>query len=376
MHGPARAAVVDRLLRENPGARAIHHDLREIAADLVLRVVRDADLVHEHTLIRLAHGCISCTVREDLLPELLRQAASEPSLLIVELWDSVEPRSVVEAIAVGSAGELRITAVLAALDPELTPVDLCRDEALSEVGKVGSRGDRRHFAEVLARQIEYATALVLPEVLPYPLPPVEQESLALCRDVLGHLAPLTPVHLPDDSLPRLTGAALCVTELAARVDPATAQFPGESATTAATTVVWRRSGPLHPNRFFDVVDELAAGTVRSRGRFWVDNRPNRMLAWEAAAGVVTVADAGPWLASLPDTAWESLPPVRRAAAALDWSPEHGDRVQHLVFTGPDLDRDQLHALLDACLLTPAELTTPWRVDSDDPFARLLDQETA
>src|SRR4051794_28776888 len=131
MHGSARATVVDRLLRENPGSKAVHHDLREIAADLVLRVVRDADLVHEQTLVRLAHGCISCTVREDLLPELRRYAAAEPPLLIVELWDSIEPRSVAEVIGHHGGGDLRITAVLTALDPELTPSDLCRGERLT-----------------------------------------------------------------------------------------------------------------------------------------------------------------------------------------------------------------------------------------------------
>jgi len=48
------------------------------------------------------------------------------------------------------------------------------------------------------------------------------------------------------------------------------------------------------------------------------------------------------------------PPTRRAAAALDWHPEHGDRCQHLVFTSPGLDREGLVRLLDSCLLTDAE----------------------
>ncbi|GAA1167143.1 hypothetical protein GCM10009654_25140 [Streptomyces hebeiensis] len=51
-----------------------------------------------------------------------------------------------------------------------------------------------------------------------------------------------------------------------------------------------------------------------------------------------------------------VPPVRRAAAALDWHPKHGDRCQHLVFTSPGLDRDGLARVLDYCLLTDAEYT--------------------
>ncbi|MER7198325.1 GTP-binding protein, partial [Streptomyces sp. NPDC000188] len=58
--------------------------------------------------------------------------------------------------------------------------------------------------------------------------------------------------------------------------------------------------------------------------------------------------------SLPDAAWDMVPPVRRAAAALDWHPQHGDCCQHLVFTSPGLDRDGLAEILESCLLTDAE----------------------
>lgn len=68
-------------------------------------------------------------------------------------------------------------------------------------------------------------------------------------------------------------------------------------------------------------------------------------------------------ASLPDAAWDLVPPGRRAAAALDWHPEHGDRCRHLVFTSPGPDRDGLASLLDSCLLTDAEYAagrTAWQ----------------
>ncbi|MEO3856660.1 hypothetical protein [Acrocarpospora sp. B8E8] len=65
------------------------------------------------TEVQLAHGCVTCTVRQDLLPQLVRHTGTTP-LLIADLWDSVEPRSVAEV----PAGEerLRLTRVLTALD--------------------------------------------------------------------------------------------------------------------------------------------------------------------------------------------------------------------------------------------------------------------
>ncbi|WP_433225594.1 CobW family GTP-binding protein [Microtetraspora malaysiensis] len=364
LHSSARTATVDRLLSEHPGSVALHHDLHAVSSDRVRRVVRDATAVLDMTEVRLAHGCVTCTVREDLLPQLLRMADAA-SLLIVDLWDSVEPRSVAEAIDCDeTAGILRLTSVLTALDAEGMPVDITRGDRLSETGKQAARGDRRYLAEVLARQIEYATGLVLHGG--------DEEDGDLSRTVLAHLAPVTPVH-EITALPRPTGAALCTAVLAERVDPATAQLPCDAQDDEITTVVWHDVRPLHPARLFDAVDELVTSSVRSRGRYWLASRPDRLLAWDAVAGVVSVEDAGPWLAALPAAAWEMISPARRVAATLDWHPVSGDRVQHLVFTGPDLDRERIHELLDSCLLTRDEERGGPGAWSryDDPFAPIL-----
>ncbi|GGL53766.1 CobW family GTP-binding protein [Planomonospora parontospora] len=370
LHAPARTAAVDRLLHDHPGAVAIHHDLREVVRERVERVVRDRSGILDLAEVRLAHGCVTCTVREDLLPELIRRAATA-SLLIVELWDAVEPRAVAEAVDCEEAhGVLRLTSVLTALDAVHMPIDITRGDRLAETGQVAAAGDQRFLAEVLARQIEYATGLVLHGG--------DTEDEELSRAVLDHLAPVTPVF-GDDALPEVTGAALCTGMLAERIDPATARLPVDARTDEITTVVWHRLRPLHPARLFETVDELVTTSVRSRGRFWLATRPEQMLAWDAVAGVVSVEDAGPWLAALPQAAWEMVSPARRAAAALDWDEVTGDRVQHLVFTGPDLDPGHVHALLDSCLLTEEEMlagSDAW-AGYDDPFTGVLDlKETA
>lgn len=358
LHASARTAAVDRLLRRHPGAVAIHHDLRSIDTGRIRRVVRDVSGTLAHAEVRLAHGCVTCTVREDLLPELLRRAGTA-SLLIVDLWDSVEPRPVAEGLAREEA--VRLACVHTALDAEHMPVDVCRGDRLSETGHAAG-GDQRFLAEVLARQIEYATSLSLHGG--------DAEDTELAAAVLGHLAPHTPILTG----PEIADAALCVHELAERVDPATAQLPADAQTGEITTLVWHRLRPLHPSRLFEAMDELVTTTVRSRGRFWLANRHQRMLAWDAVAGAVSVEDAGPWLAALPEAAWDLVAPARRAAAALDWNPIVGDRVQHLVFTGPDLDRDRITSLLDSCLIDHDDAlpgAAEW-AGHDDPFAPMLD----
>ncbi|MFG1706622.1 CobW family GTP-binding protein [Nonomuraea sp. M3C6] len=365
LHADARTAAVDRLLAEHPGSVAIRHDLRTAARGHVRRIVRDASGVLDGADVWLAHGCVPCAVREDLFLQLVRLAPTA-TLLVVDLWDSAEPRAVAETIdADKGQSSLCLTAVITALDAWHMPIDITRGDRLPRSGLPGA-GDERHVAEVLVRQIEYATALVLVGG--------DAEDAELSAAVLGHLAPCTPVHLMSDGLPQVSGPALCTRELAERIDPATALLPCESRTGEVTTVVWHRLRPLHPLRLFHATERLAAWSVRSRGRFWLASRHDRLLGWDAVAGEVSVRDVGTWLAALPETAWDTHSPARRAAAALDWNPIVGDRVQHLIFIGPDLDRERIHTLLDSCLLTREEALAGSDVWSgyDDPFALVLD----
>ncbi|MFC9063503.1 GTP-binding protein, partial [Streptomyces sp. NPDC057074] len=159
---------------------------------------------------------------------------------------------------------------------------------------------------------------------------------------------------PSSELARAALAGFDVESAAAAQHPACALLPAEADAHGVTTLVWHRRRPFHPGRLYAALEDLTCAAARSRGRFWLADKADMLLHWDAAGGALCVEGAGPWLASLPDAAWDLVPPVRRAAAALDWHPEHGDRCQHLVFTSPGLDRDGLDRLLESCLLTDAE----------------------
>ncbi|TCR11574.1 GTP-binding protein [Streptomyces sp. BK205] len=171
-------------------------------------------------------------------------------------------------------------------------------------------------------------------------------------DASGTLYPLRPS--PRSALARAALAGFDVESAAAAQHPACARLPAEADAHGVSTLVWHRCRPFHPERLYEALEDITCAAARSRGRFWLADKPDVLLHWDAAGGALCVESVGPWLASLPDAAWDMVPPVRRAAAALDWHPEHGDCCQHLVFTSPGLDRDGLERLLESCLLTDAE----------------------
>ncbi|MER5663423.1 GTP-binding protein [Streptomyces mirabilis] len=358
LHADARQAAVARLLADVPGSVALHHDLATAAAGTVVRTIRDATGIVSAGEAPLVNDCACCALREDLVPELRRLAdAGLTRLAVVELWDSVEPKAMAEVVA---AGGLRLTSVITAVDPALLLPYLANGDDLAEVGLAAAATDRRTVADTFARQLEYAPVLAVA---------ASEQADDEDRALLAQLHPTARQVLIDtldvtdgEARSGRTGSALVdaafagfdVEAAAAAQHPACALLPAEADEAGVGTLVWHRRRPFHPERLYAALEDLTCAAARSRGRFWLADRPDTLLHWDAAGGALCVESAGPWLASLPDAAWDMVPPVRRAAAALDWHPEHGDCCQHLVFTSPGLDREGLELLLESCLLTDAE----------------------
>ncbi|WP_435843692.1 CobW family GTP-binding protein [Streptomyces fructofermentans] len=347
LHSDARKEVVDRLLRSVPGSVALHHDLAGAAEGTLRRLVRDASGQLSCGDAPLVNDCACCALREDLVPELERMAADGVTgLAIVELWDSVEPRTMAEVVAAHGGDALELTNVMTAVDPALVLPCLANGDDLAEAGLAAAATDQRTVGDTWARQLEYAPVLALVDSV---------EADDGDRALLAQLHP-TARRVPAGSreLAQLAFAGFDVEAAAAAQHPACARLPHEAEEAGVTTLVWHRRRPFHPERLYQALEDLCCSAARSRGRFWLADRPDTLLSWDAAGGALCVENAGPWLASLPDAAWDMVPPIRRAAAALDWHPEHGDCCQHLVFTSPGLDRDGLSQLLESCLLTDDE----------------------
>ncbi|MFF5874580.1 CobW family GTP-binding protein [Streptomyces californicus] len=346
LHAEARREVVDGLLRDVPHSVALHHDLSSAGGGTVRRSLRDAGGELASDEARLVNDCACCALREDLVPELERLAGDgRTRLAVLELWDSVEPKSMAEVIAAHTEAA-EVTNVFAAVEPALVLPCLSNGDDLAETGLAAAVTDRRTVGDTWARQVEYAPVLAVT-----PNPAADEEDRALLRQ-LHPTARQFAARSVD--LARCAFAGFDVEAAAAAQHPACALLPQEADEAGVSTLVWRRHRPFHPERLFDALEEVSCAAARSRGRFWLADRPDTLLSWDAAGGALCAENTGPWLASLPDAAWSMVPPYRRAAAALDWHPEHGDRCQHLVFVSPGLDREGLTGLLDSCLLTDEE----------------------
>ncbi|MBB0244997.1 cobalamin biosynthesis protein CobW [Streptomyces alkaliphilus] len=389
LHRDARRAVVRRLLREVPGAVALHHDLSAAPGGTVRRTLADGTGLTDSGETPLVNDCACCALREDLVPELERLAdGGLCRLAVVELWDSVEPRSMAEVVAAHGHGRFELVGVTCAVDPALVLPCMGNGDDLAEAGLAAAPGDQRVVADTFARQLEYPPVLVLADGSEESTPGTDAAggADAAGTDVLtgpdpADLELLTQLHptarripVTDPGLVAALTAGFDPAAAAARQHPACALLPQEADAHGVTTHVWRARRPFHPARLHEALEDLACAAARSRGRFWLANRPDTLLSWDAAGGALCVDNLGPWLAALPDAARDMVPAERLAAAALDWDPEVGDRGQLLAFVSPELDVDGVTELLDSCLLTDGEYAAgpeAWR-RLDSAFDELLD----
>lgn len=340
-------------MRAWPGSALVRHDLRDPGRGVVRRWV-DGEL----TVLELAHGCVSCTLREDLLPLLERLGGR----VVVHLDAALEPEAVCLSV---SRLDVRVEAVVTAVDRVTWLADATGADTLADRGLSAGEDDDRTVAQVVVGQAEFADALVL----------VGEDDGPALDAVLDRLSPLAPRrHRNALDVPELL-AAIPEDARRGRVDDGfgallRGQPPLEPASGVAVVHFVERR-PFHPMRLHDALDVLLVGVVRTRGRVWVASRPDAALWLESAGGGLAVGNRGPWLAAVDD--WSEVPAERRAAASAMWDPCYGDRSQELLVITSTARAGEITAALRDALVTDEELALIDEVEFVDPFAERHDE---
>ena len=379
-----RTAQAAAPLLDRPGTVVVHHDVRGLGQGVVLRTVREqrpGGVVESTAAIELAHGCLSCTLRLDVLP-LLRTLARRDDVrrIVLQLDPALEPEHLCWAFeevvldtgddAEETAGDwVQVAGVLVAVDAGSWLDAATGEETMDDRGLAATADDERTLAQVAVGQVTAADAVLVAGEAEDPW------AAARLTAVLDRLVPGAPRARLGGTHPDELLAALPATAKRGRMptphDPLLAGQPPLDAVADVQLVHFSASRPFSPLRLHDAIDVLLAGVVCSRGRLWLASQPDRSIWLESAGGGLRIGDAGPWLATLADDAelWSQVDPERSAAAALRWDPLYGDRDVELVVLTHRQSPELITAALTAALLTDAELAAgedTWRT-MPDPF---------
>lgn len=366
--------VARSLLRDD--TVVVHHDLDLVHEGVVRRTVTTMESGRERTrvgILELAHGCISCTLREDLLPLLRRlHARSSVQRIVLHLDRRLEPEAVcwaIEHVVVsGVVGQLdgtasrdvRVEAVITCIDAQSWLDDATGDEALD---------DDRTVAQVAVGQVDFADALVVSGSAG------DGWQQARLHAVLARLAPGAPIAWDVDGLDveRLlmeipSGARRG--ELTNANSPLLRGQPPLSHDCGVMIVEFSANRPFHPERLHEAIDVLLDGVVTARGRVWVATQPDEALWLESAGGGLRVASADRWLAAMTPAEQDQLPTARRAMAALCWDERFGDRHSSMVVLVHAADPSDIDRTLQWALVTDEELADEAAWESwPDPFGQ-------
>jgi G3E family GTPase len=314
-------------------------------------------------MVEMSNGCICCTLREDLLLEV-RKLARERRFdqLVIESTGISEPLPVAETFTFSDEDGASLSDV-ARLDTMVTVVDAFNflkdygsQDSLEQRGESMGEEDERTVVDLLVEQVEFCDVLVVNK-----LDLVTQQQRERLQAILRRLNPrarIVGAEFGRVPLDQVLGTGLFDFEQASQAPGWLQELRGEHVPETEqygiASFAWRARRPLHPQRFFALINTEWPGVVRSKGFFWLASRPAQAGSWSQAGGVCRHGLAGKWWAAVPRERWPQ--DAESMQLILDqWDDNVGDARQELVLIGMDMDIPALRARLDACLLDAAEM---------------------
>lgn len=318
------AAVAVGLQWDLPNAVAINHAI-DPARQVLTRIVSDMSGVLEREEIELEHACVTCAIREDIVPTIERCARDGRwKSVIAHLPVGAEADQVCAVVHYDTrmARHFRIASTICALDGSSITTDLLGDTLLRELERHSAEDDTRGVGEVACAQAEFADLVVLTEA-------VEPAG----RDLVRTLA--RPDATIVDGAEHVSGS-LATSSLhdhdraLAWIDPTY----DDTLPAPASDEVWRldlRSPrAFHPERLFRDLEKLAGEDYfRSRGCFWLPSRPGKALVWDGSGGQLSIGTGRPWGRRAPFT--------RLVLTGVGEPPAGVERVFEELLLGPDME---------------------------------------
>jgi G3E family GTPase len=349
----SRNSAASSLAQALPGTPVVLHDLLDDGV-VIRRVHRDEHLVEQETSV-LEHGCLSCTVRFDLAPTLLRLAEGGTTRAIVGLPPGTTAQNAIDGLHTIAPRAFTIDTVALAARPDDVEDQLWDHHTLFESGYTAVAEDGRTPGEFLIGEFLFAdTTLIATSNL---LPP-DPDALARGIQLISELAPhaclvpafttvsTTDLGTYDDAAARarsLPGAILTSAQSSHLPPPLVAQQSASPSSPASTTPAIFRTfehridRPLHPDRFRTALGAISEGCCFVRGSVWIAGMPDTRIAVHGVGPRIALGNSGTW---------------SHEASRGKWC-----RGTHIALTGDDLDDADIINLLEACALTDQELRT-------------------
>lgn len=410
--GAGKTTLLHHILLNREGMRigVVANDMNEVNIDAALLSgegeIGISRIDDKSGLVELSNGCICCTLREDLLVELIALAKSNKfDYLIIESSGISEPLPVAEVFTFADENTREKLSDYAVLDTTVTIIDAYNffldfqsTDSLADRKLALYDTDERNVVDLLTDQIEFADVLILNKVDMF-----ENAStdLAHVRGLLQKLNPEARIIESQYSkvdLKQVLNTGLFSFEKADAAPGWLKEMRGEhvpeSLEYEVSSFVFRARRPFHPERLNQLIQSARQGVlrsvVRSKGFFWlaVAGGMADLAMWAQAGRIWQLTTGRPWWATVPFDEWpedvklavfgtneekQDLSKSGISSAIVPggggWSEKWGDRGIEIVFIGIRMHHEEVQNALNAALVTDEEFAAGPEVweEYEDPF---------
>lgn len=383
--GSGKTTLLNHILSNQEGYKVavIVNDIGEVNIDASLIQRGGTVTEKDENLVPLSNGCICCTLKVDLMKQIVTLASSGRfDYILIEASGICEPGPIAGSICMldGTDRNSQIPAV-AYLDSITTVVDAKRmaDEFGSGKSLLNKDLEEDDIENLLVEQIEYCTTIVLNKI-----DEVTPEEKA---DVLAVIRALQPeAEIIETTFGKVEAGKILSTN---KFDyEEILESPGwmkamaghehedddnnddhehhhehehehghhhhhhehgETEEYGIATFVYENVKPLSKAKFEEFVfAHYPKEIIRAKGIFWIKEDPDTAYIFETSGRQKTATDDGKWIACYPKMQQEMILQMNPDIAA-SWHPVYGDRVNKIVFIGRNMDKKAIIAAMDNCV---------------------------
>ena len=378
--GSGKTTLLNRILKNQEGIKfaVIVNDIGEvnIDADLIEKggVVGQKD----DSLVALQNGCICCTLKMDLVEQLRDITRMHRfDYIVIEASGICEPAPIAQTIInIPSLGPDYVKDGYLQLDCIVTVVDALRmrDEFKNGNDLMRKNIDEEDIENLVIQQIEFCNIILLNKASE-----VSKEELAEVKQIIRAIQPKADIiecdygnidlnqilHTEKFNFEEVATSATWIHELEHDHDDDDDDDDehehhhehhhhhhdeGEAEEYGIGTFVYYARRPFNLGFFDDfVARKWPKNIIRAKGICYFKGEEDTCYLFEQAGRQVSLTNAGQWYATMSKDELEMMM-AQNDQLRRDWDDQYGDRMQKLVFIGQHLDKEQLTADLDFCLV--------------------------
>ncbi|MBR4240967.1 MAG: GTP-binding protein [Eubacterium sp.] len=410
--GAGKTTVLNHVLANQEGYKVavIVNDIGEVNIDASLIAKGGNVTQKDGDLVPLSNGCICCTLKVDLMNQIIDLAKSKKfDYILIEASGICEPGPIAGSICMldGTDKNVKLPGV-AYLDNITTVVDAKRmaDEFGSGADLLKENLDEEDIENLLIQQIEYCTTIVLNKI-----DEVNDKEKADVLEVIRALQPkakiiettfgnvdvkdiLSTNRFDYEKILESAGWIQAMEREGENSETHHEEHEhhhedhddhehhdhdehehhhdhdehgghehhgshhhhhhhhheeGEAEEYGISTFVYQNVKPFNKAKFETFVfAKWPKEVIRAKGLFWITEDPDTAYIFEQSGKQKTAVDDGLWIAAFPEKDKKEILAMNPDIAAA-WHPVYGDRVNKIVFIGRKMDKEAIIKALDECV---------------------------